>query len=302
MLAEHVALLVQRRGWRGRLATQKRERLGEDPRVADRAAGHAHAVDARLAEHRHAGLGRKQVARAEHDAVSRVPFHRREKLPVARADVLLLHGAAVHRDRRHAAGEGAVEDGPEVVGALGRVVEAAPHLERDGHVRRHGVAHAAHDVERRLGLAEQIAAAAPAEHFLDGAAKIDVDHVEPRLNEPPRRGRKIIRVRPHELAADGVLLVSDGHTGEVALVPPDHGHERVEQHLAERVGRTEPPGEHPHRQVAVAGERRLHHGGSEGDAADRQAGHVSTGHRSNHVRPCAAIHSTLAIGPQSPGS
>ena len=62
MLAEHVALLVEGRGRRGGLATQERERLGKDPRVADRAAGHAHAVDARLAEHRHARLGRKQVA------------------------------------------------------------------------------------------------------------------------------------------------------------------------------------------------------------------------------------------------
>ena len=302
MLAEHVALLVEGRGRRGGLAAQERERLGEDPRVADRAAGHAHAVDARLAEHRHARLGRKQVARAEHDAVSRVALHRREKLPVARADVLLLHGPAVHGDRRHAVGEGAVEDRPELVGALGRVVEAAPHLERDGHVRRHGVADAAHDVERGFGLTEQVAAAAPAEHFLDGAAKIDVDHVEPRLDEPPRRGREVVGVRPHELAADGVLLVGDGHTGEVALVLPDHRHECVEQHLAEGVGRAEPPGEHPHRQVAVAGERRLHHGGGEGDAADRRPGHVSTGHRSNHVRPCAAIHSALVSGPQSPGS
>ena len=57
VLAEHVALLVQRRGRRGRLAPQERERVGEDPGVANRAAGHAHAIDACLAEHRRARLG-----------------------------------------------------------------------------------------------------------------------------------------------------------------------------------------------------------------------------------------------------
>ena len=169
-------------------------------------------------------------------------------------------------------------------------------------MRRYGVADPCHDVERGFRLAEQVAAAAAAEDFLDGAAEVDVDDVEARLDEPPGRRREVVGVRPHELAAHGVLLVGDGHAGEVALVPADHGHERVEQHLAEGVGGAEPSREDPHRQIAVAGEGRLHHGRGEGDAAERQAGHVSTGHMSNHVRPCAAIHSALAMGPQSPGS
>ena len=79
-----------------------------------------------------------------------------------------------------------------------------------------------------------------------------------------------------------------------------------------------PPREHPHRPIAVARERRLHDWRADQHATDRQrcqlprgetvAGtvvhdaHVSTGQRSNHVRPWAAIHSKLDIGPQSPGS
>ena len=54
---------------------------------------------------------------------------------------------------------------------------------------------------------------------------------------------------------------------------------------------------------------RLHGGRGQPHSADRdspatakQRRHVSTGQLSNHVRPWAASHSTLAIGPQSPGS
>ena len=113
--------------------------------------------------------------------------------------------------------------------------------------------------------------------------------------------RKIVRVGPHQLAADGMLVLVHGDPREVATVGADHRHERVEQHLAEGIGRAVPPGQGPHRQVAVAGERGLHHRRPEGHPADGQRLHVSTGHMSNQVRPCASSHAVLAAGPQSPG-
>ena len=310
MLAEHVALLVDRGRGQGRLAGEEGERLPEDPGISDRPAGHAHAVHASLVEHRHAGLGREEIARADHDLLARVPLHRREKLPVARADVFLLHGAAVHGDRRCAAGEGAVEDGPEVVEALRRVVEAAAHLERDGHVRRHRLANLCHDLKRDGGLREEVAAAAAAEHFLHRAAEVDVDDVVALGHEPLGGRRKVVGIRAHQLAADGMFLVGHREAGEVAAVGADGGHELIEEHLAERVGRAVAAGQHPHGAVAVAGEGRLHDGRRDRHAADRKkvaasffwSDHVSTGHMSNHVRPWACIHSKLESGPQSPSS
>jgi hypothetical protein len=166
----------------------------------------------------------------------------------------------VDRDRRRTAGEGAVEDRPEVVAAGGRVVEAAAHLERHRHVRRHGVADARHDLQGRVGLGEQVAAAAPAEDLLHGAAEVDVDDVVALGHQPPRGRREVVGVRAHQLAADGMLLGRHGQPGEVAAVGADGGHELVEEHFAERVGRTVPPRQHPHRPVAVAREGRLHDG------------------------------------------
>ena len=319
MLAEHVALLVDRGRRQGRLARKQGERLLEDPGIADRPAGHAHAVHAGLFEHRHACLGGKEIARADHDLLARVPLRRRKKVPVARADVFLLNGAAVHGDRRRTAGEGAVEDRPEVVEAFRGVVEAAAHLERDGHVRWHRLANLRHDLERDGGLREEVAAATAAEHLLHGAAEVDVDDVVALGHEPAGGRRKIIGIRAHQLAAHGMLLVGHREAGEVATVGADRRHELVEKHLAERVGRSVTAGQHPHGAVAVAGEGRLHDGRRDRHAADRKrwlpafcgekvaatffwSDHVSTGHMSNHVRPWACIHSKLESGPQSPSS
>ena len=103
----------------------------------------------------------------------------------------------------------AVEDLEKLVAALGRVVDAAAHLDRDGNVRRHGVAHAADDLQRHVGLAQVKAAAAAAEHFLHRAAEVDVDHVEAALDQPQRGRAELLGLGAHELPADGMLFVGD---------------------------------------------------------------------------------------------
>ena len=108
-----------------------------------------------------------------------------------------------------AALEGAVEDLEKLLAALGGVVDAAAHFDRHRDVRRHGVAHAADDFERHVRLAQVEAAAATAEHLLHRAAEVDVDHVEPALDEPLGGGAELLGLGAHELAADGVLLVGD---------------------------------------------------------------------------------------------
>ena len=88
-------------------------------------------------------------------AIAGMPLHFAQEIPAARADVALLDRAAVHGDRRHAALECAVEDREELVAAFRAVVEAAAHLHRHRNRRRHGVAHAADDLQApsRLGSA-----------------------------------------------------------------------------------------------------------------------------------------------------
>jgi hypothetical protein len=88
-----------------------------------------------------------------HDARSGVAFHLAQELPTTGADVFLLDRAAVHGDGRRAALKGAIEDLEEVVAALLRVVDAAPHLDGHGHAGRHGLAHARNNLERRIHLA-----------------------------------------------------------------------------------------------------------------------------------------------------
>jgi hypothetical protein len=65
-----------------------------------------------------------------------------------------------------------------------------------------------------------------------------------------------------------VLLGGHGKPGGVSPAAVGLDDESVEQHLAERVGRAVPPGEHAHRPVAVARERRLDDRRLDGDAAE----------------------------------
>ncbi len=81
VLADHVALLEQSSAAAAAAGRGQRAGLREDPRVADRAAGHGDAIDAGLADHVEAGLRREQVAAAEHGALAGVPLHFAQETP-----------------------------------------------------------------------------------------------------------------------------------------------------------------------------------------------------------------------------
>ena len=140
-------------------------------------------------------------------------------------------------DRRDARRIRPVEDLEKLLAALGRVVDAAAHLHRDRNVRRHGVAHAADDLERHRRLAQMKSAPAAAQHFLHRAAEVDVDHVEAALDQPQCGRRELLRVGPHQLPAGRMLFVGD--VQKVPIPPPrlQVDDELVEHHFAERVRR-----------------------------------------------------------------
>ena len=194
---------------------------------------------------------------------------RGEKLPVARADILLLHGAAMDGDRGDPALKGTIEDRPEPLGALLRVIDPAAHLEGDGDAGRHGIAHSGNDLEGRLRNAEEIAPATAAKHLFDRAAEVDVDDVVALGHEPAGRGGKVVGIRAHELRADRMLLGGEGEPGVVALAAVGRDDERIEEDFAEAIGRAVAPREDAHRPVAVAREGRLEDGRGKLHMADR---------------------------------
>ena len=107
------------------------------------------------------------------------------------------------------------------------------------------------NLQRDLGLSQVETASALAHHFLDGAAEVDIDDIKAGLDQPHRPGRKLFRLGTHQLATDRVFFlgVPEEVPGPLTIA---HLHEElVEHHLAERVGRPQALGNHPHRPVTV---------------------------------------------------
>ena len=206
----------------------------------------------------------------KHDPRAGMLLHFAQEAPVARAFVTLPDRAAVDGDRGRAEAKGAVEDREEVVAALLAVVQAAAHLHRERNVRRQDIPHPADDFQRGAGRAQEKPAPAAAQHLLHRAAEVQVDHVEAGLGKFERGGRKVFRIGAHQLCTDGVLFVrrADVPPGLRSLADLDD--EAVQEHFAQRVGGPQPPGNDPHRPVAVAAQGRLDDREIDGDVADAE--------------------------------
>ena len=197
-------------------------------------------------------------------------FHLAEKLPRAAALVALPDGAAVDRDGRRAEPERAVENLVEVVAALWAVVHAAAHFHGHRHVRRQGLANSGDDLQRGGRIAHQISAPATPQHLFHRAGEVQIEHVEAGGDEFQGGGRELLGHGPHQLRPAGMLVVAHPQK-TLRLVPFGHiDHELIEQHLAEREGRAQPPGDRPHRPIAVAAQRRLHYREVDGNRAETE--------------------------------
>ena len=117
-----------------------------------------------------------------------------------------------------------------------------------------------YDFQRDCRLAQMKSAAATAQHLLHRAAEVDVDHIKAILDESQRGRREIRRIGAHQLPAGGMLFVR--HVQEMPILAPrlQPDDELIEHHFAKRIRRTETAGDHAHRHIAVAGERRLNDG------------------------------------------
>ena len=96
----------------------------------------------------------------------------------------------------------------KVVAALFGVVDAAAHLDGHGNVIGHHIAGASHDFQRDGRLAEVKSATTASQHFLDRAAEVDVDHIEPGLHQLDRAGGKLLWLRSHQLTGHRRFIVA----------------------------------------------------------------------------------------------
>ena len=138
------------------------------PRVADRTAGHCHAVRARVTHHVEARLGREQVAAAEHHAFARVGLYFTQELPTGRAVITLVHGPPVDRD--------------------GDFVIAPPYVPAPELKAASGIAR---------GRIEQVAMESADSKFFPGIARTAPGTVDP---DNPRTLRLEVRPQPYQRA------------------------------------------------------------------------------------------------------
>ena len=75
-------------------------------------------------------------------------FYFGEELPLAGADIALLHRSAVHGDGGNSSSESAIKDGVEVIPAFGRIIQATTHFYRDGNFCRHCIARSPYNFQR----------------------------------------------------------------------------------------------------------------------------------------------------------
>ena len=119
-----------------------------------------------------------------------------------------------------------------------------------------GTAIAAHGLtispRSHSGLSQMIAAAAAADGRLDRASEIDVDDVEPGGDQFSGGRPELNGIRPHELAADGVLFVGDLQMAPRAAAVLQVEHKPVDHDLGECVGRPQAPRDDAHRPVAIS--------------------------------------------------
>ena len=167
VLGDHVALLVNGRRLGQRAAGGQRPGLAEDPGVADCTAGRGHAVDACLAIISRQAWG---VNRSPLPSTTRDPaccFTSRRNSQRLGPTYFCCDRAAVDRDRRARRARRRRRKSRKNLSRLS-AESSSPRriLTVTGIALGHRLADARHDFQRRFDLAQQITAAAAAQHFL----------------------------------------------------------------------------------------------------------------------------------------
>jgi hypothetical protein len=268
-------------GWgREGFAAEEGGEFVEDPGVADGAAGDPDAVEVGGLVHAEGVLGGEDVAGAEEgDVVGGAGFEGGEEVPVGGAGVFLFDGSAVDGDGGEAEGDGFVEDFIEPVGGLGGVVEGAAEFDAEGEVAD-GVSDGAHDGDGGGGVGEEVAAAAAAHDFFDGAGEVEVDDIKTGFDEELGGGGEFVGFGAHELAGDGVVFIAED--GALFAAASAAEEDLVEEGFGDGVGAAAAASDDAHGHVGVAGEAGLHGGDGESEGADAAGAEGGDGEGCGH--------------------
>ena len=275
---------VGRRDRGRRLAARQRAGLRQYPRVAQHAAAHQHAADARPQPLRDL-LGFHAVPAPEHRDVQ-IIGDARHQIPVGQPGVGLFRRPAVNRHRR---GARVLHAARQVRSVAGRVVPARAHLHRDGNPN--GAGHGGDDARRVLRLAHQAAARVVLGDLADGAPHVHVHDVGAHAFDHLRGRGHLLGIAAEDLDRNRALLLGVLGVLERAV---DAAHEALGRH---HLGDNEPAPALAFHQAAKRGVGHAGHGGDDErgrklDAADPR-GLRASGFRlpapDFRVRSCAHV-------------
>ena len=270
MLLDHRPLLCKRRRGRKRPARGQLAQVAENPGVSDRSARNRHAVDAGFVHHTHAVHRGEKVAAPQDRHVGGVLPQLAQERPVAGPGVPLEDRPGMDRKNPDPQLASAVKNPEKLFPAFLRIVQAAPHFDRNRNVGGDRIAHAPHDRQRHFRLAEVKTAAVPAEDLLDRAAEINVDPVETPVQNPPRGRGEFFRRDAHQLRPDRVVVLLAAQKSAGFFASGDGNDELVEHHLADRGRGSMTPRDLPLGPVTHAAQGRLNAREADRDRADFQ--------------------------------
>jgi hypothetical protein len=209
---------------------------------------------------------REDIARAEErDMGGGALFEIGEEGPFGEAGVFLFDGSAVDGDGGEAKSARFRKHFVEPVGGLLGLVEGTAEFDAEGEVAD-GVADFSHEGDGGGGVGEEVAAAAAAHDFFDGAGEVEIDDIKAGFDEEFGGGGEFVGFGAHELAGDGVVFLAENGSFFAAASAAEE--DLVEEGFGDGVGAAAAAGDDAHGHVGVAGEAGLHGGDGEGEGAD----------------------------------
>ena len=247
--------------------------LAEDPWPALRSAADHHCVGPGVIQHEFRALRRIDIAVCDHRNAYRC-LHRGNRVVFGQAGVLLIAGAAVHRERCDAATFCDARDAQRVAMFA---IPASADLQRDRNTRIDRIHHRRQDARDQRLIAQQRRASPGVADFLRWATHVDIDDLRALLDVVTRGIGEHIGNRAGDLHADRRRFAGMVHPVQRLARAPETrvgtGHLRHAQPGAESLA------QYAERFIGNAGHRRQDHVGFNAVRADqhrhsvRAAGH-----------------------------
>ena len=228
--------------------------MPEDPRIADGTPRDPDDIHPGLPQHPHGIFGGEYVTAAEDGLIGIFLFEIAQKRPSRTAGVFLFHRPAVDANRRETQRPRGFNNLKKAILRLGRIIKPAPQTHRQRCIRKF-VAHRAHNGFTPRHIQQHMAAARLVLDLLHRAGKVEIDHIVTGIMNDPGGFRHRLRLAPHDLPGEGMILIIqiDGATQPLAAVE----HDDVEQRFGDGITATAPARHQPHCAVTVTSQASL---------------------------------------------